>query len=635
MELLREYQEKFFNNNFIEKVKENSIDNNEYIQDVFKRSEYLLSGQIIFTDAMDMESTFTPYPIDKYKWKTTPNNDNEWCFMLNRHGFTLDLALSYILTKEEKYLFKWKELVFSFIQEEGEPNKENKLCWRPLDAGLRLSFWIRSLVYLGRENFTESEWKILLNSVEIHKEYLKSSFVDKYLLSNWGVLALSGLVLTILFEENGISNHKDTLERLKITTELQFTKMGIQWEQSPLYHHEVILNYAYILQISETLSLNLPFNLRKILKEYVNTAYYMADQKDYLLALNDSDYVDFSYVYDFYRGMNLLNDKGNKYLQNLKSQILLGDFYLNKLQEYKYKEYSKNFYDTEGGLVVIKDEDYYLTCFNGLHGSSHGQSSQGSITFNYQGKPVLIDCGRYSYTECKERINLNSDFSHNTVSLKNLKGTIIKDSWGYSNLAEPLGINFKDLDNISYIEMIWLANNKKEMALFRRNVFLIKDIKTLVLIDDVKFNHNDNMEVYLHLNEKVSIQQKENRYIEAKNLLIYSDGKIENHNTYHSPRYNKLEEHTVIKINGDNFIATVISLEKDLKIEKVPVYQNNQTEELLSCKGLKLELNGKIKEIYVNNSEIVEHDKLLVGENKHLFYGSVVVFEDGKRIRIK
>ena len=147
MELLKSYREIFFKDNFIEKIREK---NNDYLQEVLKRSEYLLNGHIVYTDAMDMETCFTPYRINDYKWKHTPNNDEEWCFMLNRQGFTLDLALSYILTNEEKYLLKWKELVFSFIKEEGEPNSQNKLCWRPLDAGLRLGFWVRSLVYIGK-----------------------------------------------------------------------------------------------------------------------------------------------------------------------------------------------------------------------------------------------------------------------------------------------------------------------------------------------------------------------------------------------------------------------------------------------------------------------------------------------------
>lgn len=631
MELLKSYREIFFKDNFIEKIREK---NNDYFQEVLKRSEYLLNGHIVYTDAMDMETCFTPYKINDYKWKHTPNNDEEWCFMLNRQGFTLDLALSYILTTEEKYLLKWKELVFSFIKEEGKPNSQNKLCWRPLDAGLRLGFWVRSLIYIGKDKFTSLEWKEILNSIEVHKKYLQESFVNKYLLSNWGVLALSGVVLTTLFEKNSIKKYEDIWKKLETTIELQFTKSGIQWEQSPLYHHEVILNYAYILQVSEILSIKLPINLREKLGTFVKSAYYMCDQKDYLLALNDSDYVDFSYVYDFYRGMGLLNDKNQEQLKKLKSEILLGNYYLEKLSNYEEKQYSENFFDNVGGLAVIKDKDYYFTCFNGLHGSSHGQSSQGAMTFTYKGEPVLIDCGRYSYTECEERVTLNKDISHNTATFKNLKGTVIKNSWEYESLLEPLGMDMKNEKDFSYVEMLWLSRNEADMAIFRRNVFLFKDIKTLVIVDDIKTNHSDDLEVYFHLDKKYDIKI-ENNVLKTENVMIYSDGNIETFDFYHSPRYNKLENHTVVKIRNGNFSTTVISLEKELEVVNIPVYQNNQNKEFESCKGIKLNLLDKTKEIYVNSQEIVKHDKLLVGDNNHLFYGNVVIFENNNRIRVK
>ena len=78
----------------------------------------------------------------------------------------------------------------------------------------------------------------------------------------------------------------------------------------------------------------------------------------------------------------------------------------------------------------------------------------------------------------------------------------------------------------------------------------------------------------------------------------------------------------------------MISLEKDIKIEKVPVYQNNQKEEFISCRGIKMSVGKIVKEVYINSSEIVKNDKLLIGNN-NLFYGTVVVFENGKRIRVK
>ena len=81
-------------------------------------------------------------------------------------------------------------------------------------------------------------------------------------------------------------------------------------------------------------------------------------------------------------------------------------------------------------------------------------------------------------------------------------------------------------------------------------------------------------------------------------------------------------------------MLSMISLEKDIKIEKVPVYQNNQKEEFISCRGIKITAKKLVKEVYINSSEIVKNDKLLIGNN-NLFYGTVVVFENGKRIRVK
>ena len=630
MKLLKDYQKVFFGDDFIEKIKK---ENNNYLKEIFKRNDYLLNGEIIFTDSMDMESTFIPYKINEYKWKSTPNGDNEWCFMLSRHGYTLDLAISYILTKDDKYLSKWKELVFSFIKEEGIPKDENKICWRPLDTGLRLGFWVRSLVFLGRESFTEIEWETLLEAIEIHKKHLTSTFVNKYLLSNWGVLALSGFILTILFEEDSIKKYIDIWEKLKTTIELQFSEKGVQWEQSPLYHHEVIFNYTLILQMSESLNLELPINLREILKKFVEASYYMCDQKDYLLALNDSDYVDFSYVYDFYRGMDLLNDKDINYLKNLKAKILLGNYYMSKINHCQFKNYNESFFDNTAGFVAIKDDKYYLTCFNGLHGSSHGQSSQGAITLNYEGRPILIDCGRFSYTECLERITLNRALSHNTVTLENLEGTVIKSSWNYDRLIEPLSIDIKEKENFSFIEMIWLANSGDRIATFRRHIILFKDIKTLLIVDDVKSNKEDNTEVYFHLGDFFDTQRRKD-VLETEDILFYSDDKIEEFTHFHSPRYNSLKKHTAIKVTGKGLVLSMISLEKDIKIEKVPVYQNNQKEEFISCRGIKMSVGKIVKEVYINSSEIVKNDKLLIGNN-NLFYGTVVVFENGKRIRVK
>lgn len=118
--------------------------------------------------------------------------------------------------------------------------------------------------------------------------------------------------------------------------------------------------------------------------------------------------------------------------------------------------------------------------------------------------------------------------------------------------------------------------------------------------------------------------------------MVYSDGEIETFQGEHSPRYNQLKTHSAVRITHPNFLVSIISLNSELKIEKIPVYQNNCQQAFKDCKGVKLTLGDKVKEIYINRAEIVKNDKLLVGDNHHLFYGTVVVWdESNNRIRLK
>lgn len=86
-------------------------------------------------------------------------------------------------------------------------------------------------------------------------------------------------------------------------TDLQFYSDGIHWEQSALYQYEVLMTYVYLLQISEYLEISLPLDLRTKLKIPILSTYYITDNQDVLNPINDSDHVNFRYVYDSYRNM--------------------------------------------------------------------------------------------------------------------------------------------------------------------------------------------------------------------------------------------------------------------------------------------------------------------------------------------
>ncbi|MGH2196504.1 heparinase II/III family protein [Enterococcus faecalis] len=102
--------------------------------------------------------------------------------------------------KEKCYLQKWCSLLLDFIQEEGEPNSTNRNVWRHLDVGIRVMNWMKSLAYISIADYKQLGIdKVLRNALLVNLEYLERSYIDKYRLSNWGVLVTGGMAAMDLF----------------------------------------------------------------------------------------------------------------------------------------------------------------------------------------------------------------------------------------------------------------------------------------------------------------------------------------------------------------------------------------------------------------------------------------------------
>lgn len=91
-----------------------------------------------------MEAVSTPYQLELNNLMVSPNNDLEWCYMVSRNGYLLDLAILYAYTKDDIYLKLWKKYLFDFIKwRDASPH-----VWRILDVGLRLNNWMKSFIYI-------------------------------------------------------------------------------------------------------------------------------------------------------------------------------------------------------------------------------------------------------------------------------------------------------------------------------------------------------------------------------------------------------------------------------------------------------------------------------------------------------
>ena len=112
---LETYQSRFWLKE--ESLKKIGKSSSGFLLELFSRVDALVDQDLVYYDhQMDMETCFEKYSFHEFKWHQTPNGDMEWVFMLNRQGYLVDLAVAFYLIKDEKYLKKWKEIVFDLVR---------------------------------------------------------------------------------------------------------------------------------------------------------------------------------------------------------------------------------------------------------------------------------------------------------------------------------------------------------------------------------------------------------------------------------------------------------------------------------------------------------------------------------------
>lgn len=656
-DLVNRYSSEFLKGTWQERVKSNC---NKEIKRARFQGNLLCENIIIYNYPMDMESTSIPYIFDGVNWNKSLNGDPEWIFMLSRHGFMIDLAIAYRLTKDRRYLVKWKDYLFSFITHNGIPLENNKDSWRNIDTGIRLSNWMRSLIYLGRDLvLSTEELKLFEESLKVHLNYLYEDYKPKQLLSNWGVLLVTGILsVSILFPELVDEDHKNwAWNLLSDQIEIQFYKDGIQWEQSPLYHHEVVLSIAYVMMHAEYTNQEMKVNIREKLKPLIYASQFYVRNNNKLLSLHDSDGVDFSYVYSIYRCLGLTSEK---VYNNEKGILFVGKKY-DKMSNFNYEE-NENingcFKQKDSGFLAYKDKKHLITMFNGRHGSGHGHASLGSVTISLNKEDLIGDPGRFTYQQDSViRSSLKRQWMHNTVDVDNKEGFIINGAWSYDEIQDPISNNYVQDGNYIVLESSWIGKlinklkNKKdiqgeELYIIKRTVFIQSEMNIVIIFTNIEYPGKHKWRSIYNIEPTAKCINGE-KYIMKTNKrnfaadVLYGE-KFKHSKSIFSNKYNQL-------CNNDKLISEEFFTDRGNKVEafyeydllsvrKVNVHQNgsNSSADKDKIIGFEIKINDTNKKfsVYYCAYDTFKGDKLYISENNHSIYGKLTVFDEKNR-RIK
>jgi len=437
----------------------------EDVERVRAVAEQVVNQTFVFQEAWDMEKTNIPVSFKgKIEWSHIPFGDPEWTYMLNRHRFFIPLGQAYLLTEDERYAQAFCEQILDWIDSNPIQSNTSSLTWRTIDAGIRSSNWIKAYDYFKNSiHFTTEIFEKMLLSLYEHAQLLASDFTNWKAISNWGVIENKALFeLSIFFHEFHQASIWQTisLERLKKTARLQIMKDGMHWEQSPMYHNEVLFCYLKAIHLCQNNGIDIDPLIIEVTRKMAYADVFMAKPNHHQPMKGDSDSFDLRDI--IARAAILLRDpilKSRGYstidFENLWEFGLTAIDTYQKLPAEKPKELSFGFEDS-GNFFMRSgwDEDaLYLYFHCGQLGGGHGHADLFHFDVHAYGKEILSDLGRYNYSDSYPlRRELKSAKAHNTSLVDGVDFTECIDTWAFGRIAVPLMTKWISNEQFDYVE---------------------------------------------------------------------------------------------------------------------------------------------------------------------------------------
>jgi hypothetical protein len=622
------------------------------VNNTLKTADEVLKHEFIFRDEWDLEKSTIPYRFKgKIDWKTIPDGDIEWCYMLNRHKFWVDLGKAYLLTADEKYA---KEFVFQanqWIDNNPLDDKLKKYSWRRIEAGIRCENWIKSFEYFKNSKYITPEFLVkFLNSLNQHAQYINNSFSDFSKTSNWGVIEFQGLFNVSQFLTEFKENKKwetDALNNLSTCIQLQILEDGAHWEQSPMYHNAVFHCFMNVNLLAQRNHIILPEIIVQKTKQMalVNVQWQKPNYHEPLLGdSDDNDLRSLLTLSSFLFHDSVLKSRAFKTLDYENFYIMgkeNGIIYENLVDQ--QPDFLSAYQQSSGDFYMRSSWKENAT-YAGFHikklGCGHGHDNLLHFTLFANGKDYLVDGGRYTYVDNQWREFFKNNKSHNTLGVDDLTNSIYSDSWSNSFEARSQGIftkiessfDYAEAENTAYKRLIDPVSVKRRLLFIKPNIW--------VLFDSFSANGEHKFSQYFNFpNDSIQIEDGALRTKFKENNLIIQPVKkaeIKVTDSWWSPDYNsKIESKRAEVFSAAKGFTSFITLlyfpdETNLKYEKIPVYNRNN--KLLPdevAEALNIVVDDKTYTIFVVHNSPIPADHFFIVD-KQIISGEVVIIEKYK-----
>lgn len=545
----------------------------EAAQAAIARADEVCEHTFVFHDHWEMEQTHDPVTFDgAIDWAYVPAGDPEWIYALNRHTIFLNLAKAWRYTGNEKYLNAFIGLCGDWLDRVPHTKESEATTWRALEAGIRPEFWLRALTLFGNAIPDELRERID-ESLFAHGEYLAKTYGAFHALSNWGVIQDHGLFL--IGSWLGCADWQTlALERLAKNLHSAVLPDGVHWEQSPMYHCEVLHAAADTVLIALRNGINVPPELVRQCHSMCTALSYWAAPNRHIIPQSDSDDIDAGDLLAL--GALMFDDPAlAAAARGPVCEETLWDFGtagLARLQAMAAERpaCASVAFAASGNPVLRTGWDKTDICLHmhtGALGGGHGHADLLHLDVWHGGEAVLIDPGRYTYVDGDLRCKLKSPSAHNTLRLDGRDFTQYLDTWGWRDPAQPMPQKTCFTPQADFVSGGHLGYLAQGVAVTRRVVLLRADI--IVGVDTVSAADETphTAEQFFHFGPGALMQEGQIAHWQGKNNtaeLHWFAGREDTYNAPFAPVYNRLTKAPALRLTtrttGTTALPFVLSL---------------------------------------------------------------------------
>ncbi len=566
----------------------------EKVQEVLAHADAFCEHVFWFDTENDLEQLDDAVRYGaEIKWDYNPGNDPEYVWQFNRHRYFIAMGQAYQLTGDEKYAKNYADMLGDWIEKNPLTEENKKTTWRILEAGFRGEYWTKAFTYFRDSPSVTAELKErFYECLHVHAAYIMSMHSPYRLISNWGVIENHGLfaiALTLPQDARTKKYLETAILHLEQESRMAVMADGVEWEQSPMYHNEVLKCFLDVVLLAREHDIVLPESIVDCAKRmsYASLTWQKPNHKEFMMG--DSDDFDISATLGL--AAYCFHDEVLKWgaydVVDYETAWELGAEGIAAYEKLGRKEsdFTSRALGDTGNYYFRTDwtKDANLLHFHcGTIGAGHGHSDQLHMDLVARGEDVLMDGGRYTYVYGEKRREYKDPTMHNTITVDGELFTVCKDSWECSKLSQPVKQQFVAGDCYEFVQGGHLGYMDRGVFVNRKIIHIKPDV--YVVVDECYASGTHEYESYWHFNNQgtVTLDEKEAVYQGSQARVRFSflsEGVVpEKKSTHIARRYNHEEDNetVVLRWSGEGFTScvTVIVVEDaadSIRCEKLPV----------------------------------------------------------------